>query len=113
VTAPQCVAGPSVSDASGEGFVKLRLKSWQVQSCGSTLLETGHHLFDAYNRFLGILADGASRKHLESLEEDQYESDRLYTEARVLSRVYSEALLELFFDQKSGLFNLTRNYGVF
>lgn len=34
-------------------------------------------------------------------------------EARRLSHDYRDGLLELFFDQKSGLFNLTKNYGVF
>jgi len=77
------------------------------------LNETGRKLLDAYDGFLGILADGDSRKRLASLEADAYESDAVFQDARKLGHQFREGLLDLFFDRKSGLFELTKNYGVF
>jgi len=77
------------------------------------LNETGRKLFDAYDGFLGILADTESRKRLENLDADEYESDAVFQNAREFSHQFRDGLLELFFDQKSGFFELTKNYGVF
>jgi hypothetical protein len=101
------------------GYLRRKLRQTPLEILAGAvlrfdhLLETGRQLFDAYDRFLAILADPASRNHLDKLEEDQYESDPVYNEARSVSRTYRKALLDLFFDQKSGLFDLTKNYGVF
>jgi predicted nucleotidyltransferase len=75
--------------------------------------ETARKVLDAYDGFLGILADPEKRNRLEAVDSDHYESDEVFQEARRLSHDFRDGLLELFFDQKSGLFNLTKNYGVF
>ncbi|MCL5743130.1 MAG: nucleotidyltransferase domain-containing protein [Acidobacteria bacterium] len=75
--------------------------------------DTARRILNAYDGFLGILADADKRHRLETVESEQYESDEVFQEARRLSHDYRDGLLELFFDQTSGLFNLTKNYGVF
>ncbi|MEK7406033.1 MAG: nucleotidyltransferase domain-containing protein [Acidobacteriota bacterium] len=77
------------------------------------LEEAGRKLLGAYDRFLGILSDTDQRNHLEDLPEDQYDRDEVFQEARRVSHDFRRGLLQLFFDQKSGLFDLTKNYGVF
>jgi len=79
-----------------------------------------HHLdgaakkiFNAYDRFLGALANETDRKVLEEMsEEDRGESD-LYRSVRQATHEFRDALLEVFFDDQSGLGNLTKSYGVF
>jgi hypothetical protein len=75
--------------------------------------DTARKILNAYDGFLGILADSDRRSRLETVDSEHYESDKVFQEARRLSHDYRDGLLELFFDQKSDLFNLTRNYGVF
>ena len=74
---------------------------------------TARKILTAYDGFLGILADPDKRHRLETVESEHYEPDAVFQEARHLSHDYRDGLLDLFFDQKSGLFNLTKNYGVF
>jgi hypothetical protein len=62
---------------------------------------------------LGILADDDQRKRLETLTEAEAEQDNVYQHARRLTHDYRDGLLTIFFDQQSGIDNLTRNYGVF
>jgi predicted nucleotidyltransferase len=75
--------------------------------------ETARKLLTAYDGFLGVLASQRSRKRLEHVEEIDYENDPTYQKARYLSHEFRDALLDLFFDEKSGIFELTRMYGVF
>lgn len=70
-------------------------------------------IFDSYNGFLGILADDQSRSHLENLTEDQADKDEVYQGARMFSHTFRDGLLDFFFDPKSELDSLTKNYGVF
>lgn len=76
-----------------------------------------HHaaseILGSYNEFLGILADPEERDHLEGLSEENAESDKLYQKARLLSHRFRDGLLDFFFDSKSGMDDLTKNYGVF
>lgn len=67
---------------------------------------------DAYEGFLGILTDESSRTCLENLDSDRYDNGT-YDKARILSHEFRDGLMELFFDQDSGMYELTRNYGVF
>lgn len=67
----------------------------------------------AYDGFVGILSDSQQRKRLEDLKEDEADDDETYQKARSLSHDFRDGLLEVFFDEKSGMCNLTRNYGVF
>jgi hypothetical protein len=67
---------------------------------------------DAYEGFLGILTNEDSRTCLENLDSDSYD-DKTYGHARSLSHDFRDGLMDLFFDQKSDMFELTKNYGVF
>jgi len=70
-------------------------------------------ILDAYDGFVGVLADGDKRERLEQLTEDEANSDEVYQTTRRLSHAFRDGLLGLFFDQESGLDDLTKNYGVF
>lgn len=70
-------------------------------------------VLDAYNAFLEALADDDRRKHLEDLLPSQQDSDSDYQQLRRLSHQFRDGVLNLFFDSHSGLFELTRVYGVF
>jgi predicted nucleotidyltransferase len=70
-------------------------------------------ILGSYNAFLGILADDGQRNHLESLSEGHAEQDSLFQCARGLTHEYRDGLLAVFFDTRSGIDNLTKNYGVF
>jgi predicted nucleotidyltransferase len=74
---------------------------------------TARRLFDAYDEFLGMLADKATRKYLESLPPEPVSQDRTWDAARHVTHDFRDGLLEMFFDEKSQLYNLTRMYGVF
>ncbi len=52
------------------------------------------------------------REHMDALSEESGESDKLYQEARLLSHRFRDGLLALFFDEKSGMEELTKIYGV-
>jgi predicted nucleotidyltransferase len=73
----------------------------------------GKKLFSAYDEFLGALRDPSKRAHLDSLAPGAAEGDPLFQELRARSHEFRDALLELFFDEKTGLAQLTRTYGVF
>jgi hypothetical protein len=77
------------------------------------LRETASRMFGAYDGFLAILSNEDKRKHLENLSEGDADSDGIYQEARNLSHEFRDAVLDLFFDEKSGLNTLTRLYGIF
>ncbi len=74
---------------------------------------TAAKIFSSYNEFIGILADPEKRDKLETLQDQQAESDPLYQTVRGLSRDFRDGLLEFFFDSHSQMENLTKNYGVF
>ena len=73
---------------------------------------TAAKILGSYNQFIGLLADGDTRKRLEHLSEDEMETDALFQHARGLSHTFRDGLLELFFDRASGLEALTRS-GIF
>ncbi len=79
----------------------------------SHLKNAAKTIFDSYNGFLGILADDQSRSHLESLTEDRADEDEIYQRARQFSHSFRDGLLAFFFDPKSELDSMTKNYGVF
>jgi predicted nucleotidyltransferase len=85
-----------------------------------SLLEPVKRLFDAYDLFIGLMADEglladgkSSRDHLEGLDVASLETDSVYGEAREIRRAFGKALTEIFLDQKSELYNATIRYGVF
>jgi predicted nucleotidyltransferase len=71
-------------------------------------------LFGAYDEFVGILLDQKRRERLETLPEGSG-NDVVYDEARRISHVFQDVLLELFFDKdkEPEVVRLTRLYGVF
>jgi hypothetical protein len=76
------------------------------------LHRTASELFEAYDRFLGILRNPDLRNHLDNLSEEAGDDDSVYQEARKMSHRFRDALLDLFFDTEE-LGPLTRLYGVF
>lgn len=75
--------------------------------------EAAKKIFSSYNDFLGILANDQNRSKLESLTEDLADDDEIYQRARQFSHAFRDGLLDFFFDPKSELDSLTKNYGVF
>ena len=74
---------------------------------------SGARLFGAYDRFLAILDDKASRDRLAGLVPADADRDPLYEEVRNLGAQYQEALDAMFFDSDTPLPGLIRKYGVF
>ena len=72
---------------------------------------TATKLFNAYDVFLSLLANDSTRKHLEN--NDPPPGDPIRTKAFEAAREFSEALIDIFFDEPSGIGELTRRYGVF
>jgi hypothetical protein len=70
-------------------------------------------ILNSYDEFVGTLADEGKRTHLENLIEENADNDEIYQRARYLSHVFREGLIDFFFDPKSDLDTLTKNYGVF
>ncbi len=108
VGSPECVA-----------CLRDFLKRTPLQILATALLAFPHldpaarTLFGAYDRFLGLLADKTSRDHLDKLPLDPSPEDATWQEARRITHEFRDALLEIFFDKESGLYDLTRMYGVF
>jgi hypothetical protein len=67
----------------------------------------------AYDEFLKILSDKASRDRLAALAPEDVESDSLFEKGRQISRSFQEAIDSFFFDGLPELGKLTRRYGVF
>jgi predicted nucleotidyltransferase len=77
------------------------------------LEQVGARLFNSYEQFLGVLADKELRTELEELQPEEEEDSLLLQRLRTVSHEFRDALLELFFDEASGLQQLTRTYGIF
>jgi hypothetical protein len=85
-----------------------------------SLLEPSKRLFDAYDRFIGLMADEQAgsdgkcpREHLDKLDIADLEIDPVYLKAREIRRAFGSALEEIFLDQTSELYKMTIRYGVF
>ena len=74
---------------------------------------TARKLLKAYDTFLGMLRDKETREHLYRLPPEEDQSDKVFQNARNLSHDFRDGLIELFFDSKSRLSELTQLYGVF
>ena len=98
--------------------LKQRLNQTPIEILADAFLHLPHlygtakKILDAYEGFLGILSNETSRKRLEELDSDSY-GDETFDRARMLSHDFRDGLMDLFFDQKSGMLELTKNYGVF
>jgi hypothetical protein len=75
--------------------------------------ETVRDIFESYDAFLGILADGDKRGRLERLTPDTMASDPLFTETRSVGNRFQQGLASLFFDTAPELTKAVQKYGVF
>lgn len=73
----------------------------------------GAEILDAYDKFLGVLADSGKRDHLKKLSADDALSDEVFKEARAIGSEFQGALTKLLFDSDAGLTEATQRYGVF
>jgi hypothetical protein len=71
-----------------------------------------HKIFDSYDSFLAMIADPEKRNHLKNVKPEQSRTDKLFIEARDISRTFQSGLEEIFFDNPE-VQKLTRKYGVF
>jgi predicted nucleotidyltransferase len=83
-------------------------------------LKTSKRLFDAYDKFLGVLSDDTPtrkgkppRIHLDELTIDELDTDETYRSVRQIRREFGDAVNELFLRPRSKLYELTIKYGVF
>jgi predicted nucleotidyltransferase len=74
---------------------------------------TARSLFDAYDEFLGMLANRETRTELDEMPPRPGDEYPLWQRARKASHSFNDALLTLFFDEASGMLELTKMYGVF
>jgi len=75
---------------------------------------TARALFEAYDTFLGVLADQEKRDHLKNLTFDDLDrGDALFRETSGIGRRFQEALNKLFFEEDPELRRLLQDYGVF
>ena len=84
-----------------------------IINCHAHLRPVGAHLFSGYDAFLGVLRDDQKRAHLENLQPEAQNGDSMYQELRDASHKFRDAVLTLFFDEGTGLSQLTRIYGIF
>lgn len=70
-------------------------------------------LFDAYDQFLGVLADTQQRDRLEKIPHDEAADDPIFTTSREIGRAFQTALTKLFFETNPALTRATQRYGVF
>lgn len=75
--------------------------------------ETARALFEAYDGFLGVLADQEKREHLKELTVGDLGTDALFKETSRLGHRFQEAIDRLFFEEDPRLAALIRDYGVF
>jgi hypothetical protein len=114
---PECVATGRAPECIQ--CLRARFQSTPLEVVAQTFLAfrhldaTARNLLDAYDAFLGLLASPGHRARLQNLEARAYEEDAVYQQARKLSHNFRDALQELFFDEQSGISQLTKKYGVF
>ena len=70
-------------------------------------------VFEAYDRFLGLLNDPSQRTHLEKLLREDAEGDPGREVARQIARDFGTAIENFFFDPTSVYSRAIRKYGVF
>jgi hypothetical protein len=74
------------------------------------LAAAANRLFNSYSQFLAELADNDYR---DFLEKHARPGDSRCAPSFEIAREFSEAMLEIFFDEPSGIGELTRRYGIF
>ena len=76
-------------------------------------LETARKIFDAYDDFIGVLADDEKRTHLRELTFDEFDNDQLFKDVQRITGKFQDGLDKLFFEEDEVLKKLIRDYGVF
>jgi hypothetical protein len=71
----------------------------------------GVRTLEAYDRWIGLLADPIARERLENLDRASAERDELFSRVRDLSAEFERGLLALLFD--TSLSTVARQYGLF
>lgn len=100
-------------------FLRERIRVPPLQSLAETLLrpsikaETAKSIFDAYDTFLGILADPERRDRLKKLSFDSLGKDPLFKEVGRIGYEFQEGLNRIFFEEDELLSKLIKLYGVF
>jgi hypothetical protein len=70
-------------------------------------------IFGAYDEFLGILMDPASRERLEGLTALSAQGNELFERSRGIGKRFQDGLTALFFETDERLTKATQRYGVF
>ena len=110
---------PEHRAAIGVDYLRRQFSQTPLEVVANALLrhahleQTARKLFRSYDGFVRILADTSDRNRLNSLQPGAEDGDVIYEEARRLSHEFRDAVLALFFDEKSGLLRFTKVYGVF
>ena len=80
---------------------------------GQFLTQTAKELFGAYDEFVGLLNEPQSRERLENLRQEEEGADEIFKKARNIRRRFRAATQSMFLDQRSPLYQLTIEKGVF
>ena len=75
--------------------------------------ETARALFEAYDAFIGVLADDDKRARLKSLSLDELGTDAVFKETTRIAHGFQDGLDRLFFQEDEELRELIELYGVF
>jgi predicted nucleotidyltransferase len=75
--------------------------------------DAARQIFEAYDRFLELLAGKASRDHLKTLTVNDVQNDELFSTAREIAESFQGGLTKLFFATDETLREHTQRYGVF
>jgi hypothetical protein len=73
----------------------------------------GVEILDAYDKFLGMLADNDKRDYLKKLGVEDALEDAVFKEAREIGNEFQEALTNLLFHSDADLTAAAQRYGVF
>jgi hypothetical protein len=85
----------------------------RVASAEGVKEDTAREIFDAYDEFLGALADPERRQQLESIPFEHAMDDEVYERLRKTSSRFRFAINALFFEQHPKLPELIHKFGVF
>jgi len=80
---------------------------------GDFLRQTALALFGAYDGFIEMLNTPEVRDHLEKLPPEQVHTDPIFKNARAIRGQFRQAVHDMFLDNRSPLYTLTIDKGVF
>jgi hypothetical protein len=98
----------------GEYVTKPPLDIFAELFLAEGMAETARRLFGVYDEFLQLLNDNDKRSRLDSLQHNEIAGDPVYEAVRKLGHEFQSCLDDVFFGPgSSGLYELTKTYGVF